>query len=319
MHTIDIRNRNSQAGFTLIELMIGLTVGSVVVAGGLSLLLWQQKIDLANAIRLEVHGSARYALDQISRDAIEAGEGLDPTAVFGVVSTADGGGSDPDTLYILRADPETPTHIALDPVNDPKQELILDILCDDPVDDIGPGHIVYLANGPARGVASVVSVTRNDTGNTCTGGPVPELGEVVFGISVIDAEDHGWPINGNSAGAAVLRVDPAVYFLDESDPSNPKLIRATRYLSNAWVGAAIGEMITDFQVRVAFSDQTVAAEADAIDSNPDNNYDDINTVLIDYTSTASRTDPNLNGGQLFERDYSVRVSPRNSLYTRNLN
>jgi len=317
MHTLDTHNRKPPAGFTLLELMMAMTIGSVVVAGGLTMFLWQQKLERANSIRLEVHGTARYALDQVTRDALEAGEGLDPTAVFGVLTTGDGN-TGPDTLYILRADPDTPIHMALDPVNDPKTELIIDILCDDPVDDLGPGDVVYLASGSARGVASIVSVTRNATGSKCTPGNTPELGEVVFGVSAIDGEGHGWPFSGNSGGAAVLRVDPAVYFLDESFVSNPKLIRATRYISGAWVGAPIAEMITGFQVRLAFSDGTIAAEADATDSNPDNDYNDVNTAHIEYTSTASRADRNLNGGKLYRRAYSMRVTPRNPLYSRNL-
>jgi hypothetical protein len=243
---------------------------------------------------------------------------MDPTPVFGVVATIDGSVSDPDTLYILRADPATPTHLALAPENDPKQELILDILCDDPVDDIGPGDVVHIANGAARGVASIVSVNRRETGETCDGGPPPELGDVVFEVAVVDGEGHGWPFNGNTGGAAVLRVDPSVYYLDKSDASNPQLIRATRYVSGIWVGAPVAEMITDFQLRLVFSDGSVASEADDTDSDPNNDYDDITTVIAEYTATASRVDPHLNDGKLYTRDYSVRVTPRNPLYSRNL-
>ena len=319
MRTPGTRRRKTEAGFTLIELMIAMTIGSVIVAGGLSLFLVQQRLDRVNAIRLQVHGSARYALDQLTRDAMEAGEGMDPTSVFGVLSTADGGSTLPDTLYILRADPDTRTHMSLVPENDPKQELILDILCDDPVDDIGPGDVVYVANGAARGVAAVVSVTRRPSGETCSGGPPPDLGDVVFEVTVIDGETHGWPFNGNTGGAAVLRVSPSVYYLDLSDSSNPTLIRATRYVGGAWVGAPMAEMITDFQVSLAFVNGTVAVEADDSDADPDNDYDDVTSGLIEYTARADRTDPYLNEGKVYERDYSIRVTPRNPLYSRNLN
>lgn len=314
-----IGHTRTEAGFTLLELMIAMSIGSVIVAGGLSMFMVQTRLDRVNAIRLQVHGSSRYALDQVTRDAMEAGEGMDPTPTFGVLSSADGNGTLPDTLYILRADPETRTHISLPPENDPKQELILDILCDDPVDDLNPGDVVYLANGSSRGIAAVVSVNRRPSGETCDGGPPPDLGDVVFEVTVIDGETHGWPFNGNTGGAAVMRINPSVYYLDLSDTSNPTLIRATRYVGGAWVGAPMAEMITDFQVSLAFVNGTVAVEADDSDSDPENDYDDVTSGLIQYTARADRTDPHLNEGKVYERDYSIRVTPRNPLYSRNLN
>ncbi len=304
-------------GFTLIEMLMAITISALVVGGALSLFDSFMKNERASSIRAEVHQNARCAVDMLTRELLEAGEGLDHTAKFAVVSTADGKSGSPDTLFIVRSDASTPVHQVLEPTGDPQKEILLNLTCADSVLDIRAGTVLHLARGPARGLAVVNSVTRNETGVTCPPvDPDADIGHVVLAVAPA-AKPHGWRLRANRGGAAAHRVSAAVYFVDKSGPT-PVLVRATHQEGGQWVGPPIAEGIVDFQTELVFGDGDVAAEASSKDTDVTNDYDDIFTVRAFLLARAWRTDRNLAGGGTYEREYSVRATPRNPLYSRNL-
>ena len=65
-----------QCGFTLVELMIGLSVTVVVVAAGFTVLTTTQRATRANDQVANTQQSARIAMDLISRDIKLAGFGM---------------------------------------------------------------------------------------------------------------------------------------------------------------------------------------------------------------------------------------------------
>ena len=136
--------------------------------------------------------------------------------------------------------------------------------------------------------------------------------------SLVDNQRHGWVFKGNAAGAAAMRAAPVVYFVDRSVASNPRLMRATEYTNGAWVAVPVADNVSDLQVTLAFRDGSTGSVADGTDGNSENDYDDINTVQVDLSVTARGTDKDLNRGQLVTRTYSLSVTPRNQIYTRNL-
>lgn len=304
-------------GFTLVEMLMAITISSLVVGAVLSLFDSFMKNERAMSIRTEVHQNARYAVDMLTRELLEAGEGLDPTAKFAVVSTADGNSGAPDTLFIVRSDAGTAVHQVLEPTGDPLTEILLNITCADSVLDVRAGSVLHLARGPTRGLAIVNSVTRNETGVSCPpADPDADIGHVVLGVTAA-AGQHGWKLKANKDGAAAHRVNAAVYFINTDGPTSV-LVRATRYESGQWIGPPIAEGIADFQTQLVFGDGDVAAEASSTDGDATNDYDDIFTVRAFLTARAWRTDRNLAGGGVYEREYSVRATPRNPLYSRNL-
>ena len=208
------------------------------------------------------------------------------------MAVGDGGVGKNDTLYILFADPGTPVHAVDAPHGNPKKKVDIRITCADPVTDIQDGDFVYLASGSARGVAHVTHV------------------------EVVDGEKHGWVFEANEAGAALERVNAAVYFVDDSDPTNPTLNRATEY-DGDWVRMPIADMVTGFRVELIFADGDELSEADSGDSDLTNDFDDVNTVRIQLRGSGRRADKDLAGGQRIHRDYTMSVTPRNQLYTRN--
>ena len=62
----------------------------------------------------------------------------------------------------------------------------------------------------------------------------------------------------------------------------------------------------------------VAPEADDTDVDTSNDYDDFNSVHVTFDADTRWADKDVGGGQTYSRNYSVRVTPRNQLYTRNL-
>lgn len=89
--------RSSTAGFTLVELMVALAVGSIVMAGVMTAFLAQNNTYLAQGQVVEMQQNARVALDMLELDIRSAGNdpnnlgagittvGIDP--VTGVAST----------------------------------------------------------------------------------------------------------------------------------------------------------------------------------------------------------------------------------------
>jgi hypothetical protein len=255
----------------------------------------------------------------IVRDLQVAGQGMDPSARFGVVSVVDGGAGQSDSLYILFVPRNSPAHAVIDPpAGQEKSEIELQITCDDAVDDLEAGEFVYLAGGSARGVAFIDAVSRHEKGGNCDANPDKDMGSVTLQVSTVDGEAHGWILEGNSDGSAAIEVSAVAYFLDDSSSGQPHLTRSAQRADGVWVRTPIASAISQFEVDLVFSNGTVGVEADGDDADPDNNYDDINTVNVRLVATARLPDKDMNRGQLLVREYSTSVTPRNQLYTRNL-
>ncbi len=68
---------------------------------------------------------------------------------------------------------------------------------------------------------------------------------------------------------------------------------------------------------LVFADGDTLTQANAVDSDDSNDYDDIVGVRVRVTVMADRTDPRVNGGQLLKRTYEWQMSPRNLRYEKN--
>lgn len=291
-------------------------ISGLVLSSAIGLLKTVRSSSRTERLLVDVQDNARYALSMLTRDLMEAGQGMDPSTDFGIVAVGDGGPGKSDTLYILFVDPGTPIHTVEAPPGNVKQKLDVRITCSDPVTDLAVGDLVYVASGSARGVARIEHANRANNGGTCGGDPNQIIGTLKLNVSVVDGEGHGWVFEGNETGAALERVNAAVYYVDEASSTGPTLNRATVY-DGGWSPMPIADMISGFRVELIFSDGDELATADAGDSDLTNDFDDINTVRIQLRGSARRTDKDLAGGTLVHRDYTLSVTPRNQLYTRN--
>ena len=311
--------RRAPRGFTLVELLVVLVVSTVLVGASLQLLDHQRKSVRTEALRVDVQQNARYAIDMLTRELQQAGQNLDATSEFGPVATVDGASGAPDTLYILYGDPDAPVHTLIDP-NGNLNKIKIAITCQDPVTEIQPAKMMYVASGNLRGVAEVETTVKTNNGKACDASANANtvIGFVEVTITPIDQQKHGWIFKGNNAGAAAMVANAVVYYIDNSDPANPRLMRATDYQSGTWAGVPMADNISDLQVTLIFQNGATASVANPTDADAENDFDDINTVQVDLQVMARRTDKDLNQGKLYGRTYRLAVTPRNQMYTRNL-
>jgi hypothetical protein len=113
----------------------------------------------------------------------------------------------------------------------------------------------------------------------------------------------------------VQKLAPVVYWVQ-----NGTLYRAERLNADGTLaGDVMAEGVQSWDVKLTFTDGDVLDGANATDSDPTNDYDDILGVQINARLAADRTDRRVNNGALYTRDYQWRFAPRNLMYERNRN
>ena len=81
----------NEAGTSLLELMIALTVFTVILGGIYSLLLSNTAVHARNQISFDIHTNAQFALRPITRALMSAGLDLTQEGTFGFVDNPDAG------------------------------------------------------------------------------------------------------------------------------------------------------------------------------------------------------------------------------------
>ena len=96
-----------EQGVTLVELMIGAVVASIIVAAGFTILITSQKSTQANDQTVETQQNVRIAMDLLSHDIKHAGfgrvgpVGACPTAIVPLDHTPAGPDTGPDSIRLL--------------------------------------------------------------------------------------------------------------------------------------------------------------------------------------------------------------------------
>lgn len=116
------RSRNG-TGFTLVELLVGLGVSAIVIAGALALLVGQQRAHRTTSGERALQESARAGLSEMGMNLRRAGYGIDPWLAF-------------DLGPLTGVPTTTASYACTSPVT-----------CRDQV--AGPDEIVFLARDPA--------------------------------------------------------------------------------------------------------------------------------------------------------------------------
>ena len=295
----------NRRGFTLLELILALTIGLVVLATATAVAAstWQSVRGVG--IRDDVTRNSRYIGVTLQRDIQETGVDLPSSVDFGSLAVWN------DTIAILRVpyEPTAPGEYPLSPVN------FATGVCGATCVDIETGGAApQLAMGDlARIQASNVRRLIYVTGVSQVNG--------VYRIQFADTPsllNHAGGIGGlaitTPASVLVQRIGMVVYWR-----ANGQLFRATRFNPDLTLrGDALAAGVQTWTGRLVFTDGTEAPQADnGSDGNANNDYDDIAGLRIRATLQSDRMDPKVNGGQPVRRDLQWWYAPRNLVYERN--
>ncbi len=307
-----MRKKMNTRGFTLIELIIALTVGVVVLGAALSFGVSTYRMMEGNDIREGAYRNGRFIGMSLERDMQTVGVGIASTVSFGTLAVWG------DTIVILSVpfDPNEALPYDLEPAPGTDNPLptggtcgtyCVDLAPDKPGNavDMAPGDLARLQVNDERRLILISSVDKVGTKYAITFGAHTSLIHYTAGLT------GGLRLDRYSTFAQKL--DPVFYYLD-----GDALMRATHLNPDGTpAGDVLAYGVVEWDVKLVFTDLDEAVEANPFDSDPTNDFDDILGVRIRLVAGADRAAHYVMGGELYTRVFEWRFSPRNLMYERN--
>ena len=312
MRTPFSASRRLRRGFTLAEVLISITIGTVVIASAtaFSLSSWQTRRSWT--VREGVDRGARFVGLSIARDVQEAGIAMVGTPVFSAL------GATGDTVSVLSV-PFDPNEAPVYPIFDDGDTLpnyppggtcgatCIDFKKVSGAYEVKAGDLVRLQVGTTRRLLLLTSVQNQGTG--------------VFRIQFLPTTRLVNRDAGISnlllarSGTTIQRLHSVIYW---RNPSTKELMRAERLTST---GAPDGDVVATgvqvFNSKLVFVSGAEHPTYDGLDADTTNDGNDVMGVRIRTRIRSDRSDPAVNGGNPVSRWYEWRVAPRNLLYEKN--
>ena len=293
-----------RGGFTLLEMILALTIGLVVLGAAMAVTAGTWRSIRGVTIRDGVTRNSRYLGVTLQRDVQETGVDLSSAPDFGLLATFG------DTIAILRV-PYAPTvapQYALSTANFANGvcgATCLEIQTGGVAPTFAVGDVARVQVSNTRRLIYVTSIAAVAGGYRINFSNAPRLLHHAAGIGGLAV---------TAAGSFVQQLGVVVYYRN-----GLQLMRATK-LSAAL--APQGEMIATgmqaFQAQLVFTDGSVVAQADSgSDGNVVNDYDDIAALRVQATIQGDRTDPRVNNGLPVTKQLQWWFAPRNLIYERN--
>ncbi len=300
--------QTNRHGFTLVELLIALTMGVIVLSAALSFGVSTWRTMEGNSIREEVYRNGRFIGMSLERDMQTVGVGIASTVSFGTLAVWG------DTIVILS--------VPFDPEEAPPADLVPDPGTDNPLPsggtcgtyclnldkpkgfDLEPGNLARLQVNDERRIILVTSVEPGVT-LTVEFGTHTSLLHYVAGLT--------GDLRLDRYSTFVQELDLIVYYLD-----GDKLMRAERLNPDGTpAGDILAYGVQEWEVNLVFSDLDEAPEANPNDIDPTNDFDDILGVRVRLVTAADRPSRQVMQGELFTREFEWQFSPRNLMYEKN--
>lgn len=304
--------RNSdRRGFTLVELLISLTVGLVIVAASLSFAISTFSGVEANKLREEVFRNGRFIGMSLTRDVQTAGVGIESIPSFGTLHAFS------DSLVVLRVPFEpslAPAHELRPPPGSPNPlpfggtcgALCLDLEYDASGGfDLQPGDLARLQSSTERRLLLITGVRDMGT-----------YFQITF-LGDTEILDHQAAFAGglqmDRSGTSVQELQPIVYFVEDSVLYRAQSFDASGNLEESPMAYGV----TDWQTFLLFTDGDTATAGDATDADNTNDFDDLLGTLVRATVETTRRDIRVADGGIFSREFEWTIMPRNLAYERN--
>ncbi len=288
--------RLSTGGFSLVEIMIGMTITLIIVGAFINLFIKQNQSYNSESLRQEMSLNGRTALDEIQREAMNSGTGL--PGLFAAVQVFDSGPDQPDTVTFIYV---PPMDITLKFATSPKPNASANSMKfsgDSDVADLVVGEHLIIFDETAFNIIEITSIN------------VPS-GTAVFvppaGVNTPDGLAKAY----DPPTTTIARVALMSLTVDYSDPDRPELVKFRG--SNRLGAVAID--IENLQVTVIFEDGDMASAADDSDADLTNDSMDLRAVIVKLTARSARPDPRYQVGDHYYRlEFSSTIAPRNVIY-----
>jgi prepilin-type N-terminal cleavage/methylation domain-containing protein len=297
-------------GFTLIELMISLSIGVVVLAIGTSFALGTWRSQRRAKAHDTLARDARFVAMSLTRDVQDAGIAFESTQDFGSLAARG------DTVLTLS--------VPFDPSEAPTYDMATP----------NPALADPLPAGGECG-ADCLRFTKDANGFRIRPGDVARLQVAAQRrlVLVTDVTDNGATVDVRIATGPTLFVFPAAFSGSLAIPHSGVTIQrlvvtgwfrdaATRQLmrvegfapDGSLRASAVAGGVEQFQARLLFTDGTERAMADGVNADTLDDYDRITSLLV---RARMRTDSAGAGMPSVVRRHEWRITPRNLMYERN--
>ena len=302
---------SDRGGFTLVELLISLTVGLLVVAASLSFAIsTYQGVD-GNKLREEVYRNGRFVGMSLMRDVQSAGVGIESRPRFGTLHAFN------DSLVVLRvpSDPAmAPAHALRPPFGSPNPlppggtcgALCLDLEYDASGGyDLQPGDLARLQSNTERRLILITGVRDQGTHFQIT---------FLGGTELLDHEAaFAGGLQLDRSGTSVQELEPVVYFARDSVLYRAQSLDTLGNLE----AAPMAYGVTSFDTFLLFTDGDTATAGNPTDGDATNDFDDLLGTLIRARISTTSPDVRVADGGTFSRLFEWTIMPRNLMYERN--
>ncbi|OGG01127.1 MAG: hypothetical protein A3F83_13435 [Candidatus Glassbacteria bacterium RIFCSPLOWO2_12_FULL_58_11] len=284
-------------GFSLVEMMIGLTITMIVVGAFINLFINQSKSYNSESLREDMYLTGRIALDEIQREAMNAGTGL--PGLFASVQVRDGGATEPDTITFLYV-PQTSLHLLFATSPPPNANAnSMKLSADSDIDSLVEGEQLMIYDESSFNIIEITSI--NTSSRT-----------IVFVPPVGVNSPSGLAKAYNPATAVITRVTIMSITVDKSDADHPTLVKFRG-------GTSLGEVaydIENMQTTIIFEDSDTASAANDADGDDTNDSMDLRALEVTLTARSSRPDPRYseNADHYYRQEFTSTIAPRNVIY-----
>lgn len=295
--TVSRRQIAGEKGFSLVEMMLGLTITMIVVGAFINLFINQNKSYNSENLRQEMYLSGRIALDEIQREAMNAGTGL--PGLFSSIQVMDSGPDEADTVTFIYV-PPTNIHLEFStspPPNASANSMKLSAGSD--TDQLVVGDHLIIYDETDFNIIEVTSIN------------VPS-GTVVFVPPAGVNTPSGLAKAYDPANTVITRVGIFSMTVDYTDPDHPFL---TKFRGGNTVGS-IANDIENMQVTIVFEDGDTASAADDSDADLTNDAMDLRAIMATVTARSSRPDTRNqeSADHYYRQNFTSSISPRNIIY-----
>ncbi len=305
---------SARRGFTIIELLISMTIGVVVITAAMSFAMRSWQTRRGWSVRESVDRNARFVGLSLARDAQEAGIAMENTPDFGSVGTFG------DTLSMLSV-PYAPDEAPVYPIFDDGDTLpnyppggncgptCIEFNKVDGTFRLDAGDLARLQIGGTRRLLLLTSATDAAGGRfRVTFLPTTVLLGRASGLDSVLL---------TRSGTTIQQLRAVVYWRDATTES---LMRAEQFdAAGQPVGRVLATGSAAFTTRLLLAAEQEAPGYDGFDADTLNDGNDVLGIHVRAQLKTEQLDPAVNNGQPILRWYDWRVAPRNLLYEKNRN